>query len=645
VITIDFETRSECDITKCGAWVYSTHPSTEVLCMAWAVDDGEVQLWLPGDENPFDENDTSLGIHIEAHSAFFEKAIWQNIMTPRYNWFHYCQWFWHCSAAKAAAHSLPRALDKAGAALGLTIQKDQEGKRIMLKLCKPRKATKNNDAKWHEDPEDYKKLYQYCMDDVRAERALSNALRDLSESETKIWQLDQKINERGVRVDMEAVEAAIKLSGEYVDRENEKLSDLTNGEVKKASENSKLLKWIKKQGHSMESVTKEEVAATIMDPYIDLTLKLLLEYRQKLSKTSVAKYKSIQKAICNDGRLRDLLMYHGAHTGRWAGKIFQPHNLPQNKFTGNVEQYFEILKLKDLNTFELCYPEVMETISYLIRPLLIPSEGKLFFGGDYTAIEAMVLPWIAGDDATLDIFRGGGDLYIQLASEIYQKPAASITKGSVERKVGKQAILGLGYQMGADRFQRTCASYGIEITDEMAKHVVSTYRDNYKKIPEFWKNQELAAITAIKTGKFVRCGKIGWGIEGDFLYCKLPSKRVLAYYKPTLKETETPWGEPKMAMHYMHVNPVTKKWEETYTYGGKLTENIVQAIARDLLTHAMLELEDNGYDIILHIHDEIICEKEDGTVSEFEKLMSSKPDWAEGLPVDVEGWSGLRYLK
>ncbi len=650
MIYVDFETRSKCDLIKEGAWKYSLHPSTEVLCMAWAIDDGEVQLWKAGDPIPkvfLGYNHVIHGVNgreevisplCEAHNAFFELAIWTNVLKwPAVKW---C-----CSAAKCAAHSLPRSLDKAGKALGLSIQKDQEGKRVMMKMCKPRKPTKHNPAIWHERPEDFQKLYAYCMDDVRAERALGHALRDLSAQETKVWELDQKINVRGVRVDVDAVQAALDLSEEYTERLNEEMFAATNGEVLRASEAGKLTKWCNSMGVAMNSVAKQELADALNNMEMPEEVRTALTIRQRAAKTSVAKYKAMKAATAPDGRIRDLLMYHGASTGRWTGKLVQPQNLPRNNFKGDLEQYFTILKTATPSAFELCFPEVMETISSLIRPCFIASEGKALFGGDYSSIEARVLLWLAGDERALDLFRHGKDVYLDLASEIYNMRPEDIAKDSRERQLGKQGILGCGYGMGHAKFLTTCEAYGIEIDEEMAQKVVDTYRNKYHKVKSMWYDMERAAISAVETGDMQFCGKIGWGIDGDFLYAKLPSKRLIAYYKPEVRMTETPWGQEKNTLTYMATNSVTRKWERERTYGGKIVENITQGVARDVMAEAMLRCEDAGYEVVLTVHDEILTEKGDGNVKEFENLMSALPDWAEGLPVEVEGWSGQRYLK
>lgn len=645
MISIDFETRSKADIWKVGAWKYAEDPSTEVLCMAYAVDDSEVGLWVAsegwGTTSHFFEQLIDHGEFFEAHNSFFELAIWKNIMVKRHGFPEIPDDQWSCTAAKAAAHALPRALAKVGAALNLDIQKDEEGRRVMLKLAKPRKPTKNDKSEWHNDPKDFEKLYEYCKADVETERCLSHRLRDLNKNERKIWLLDQKINMRGVRVDLEAVKCALSFAQEYKERFVDDILRLTDGYIKAATQSTKLKDWINDQGVAIENVQKATVAKAL-EGDLPENVRGALEIRQKLSKSSIAKYQAILNAICADGRMRGLLMYHGASTGRWTGKLFQPHNLPVNKFVGDVEEYFDILKQGKLSTFEFCYPDVMDTLSYNIRGCLIPTEGNEFFSGDYNAVEARVLLWFAGDEKALDIFRAGEDIYLDLANEIYGR---KITEKGEERDLAKRGVLGCGYGMGHVKFKDTCATYGLEISEELAEKVVKTYRSKYDRVVKFWKDQEDAAMKAVITKEFVQEGRIGWGIHNGFLFCRLPSGRCLAYFHPKIEPHETPWGAVKDTLTYMHVNPKTKKWERTKTYGGKITENIVQATARDLMAEAMVNCEENGYEVVLSVHDELITENCFGSVEEFEQLMGIVPEWAEGLPVKVEGWQGKRYLK
>ena len=635
MIHLDVETRSKCDLKNKGAVAYAAHPSTEVICMAWAVDDGPINLWKMGEvlpEFPADEI-------YAAHNAGFEDAIFKHTLKlPPLNWV--------CSAAKCAAHSLPRALGKAADALGLDVRKDEDGKRVMMQLCKPRKPSKADPNEWHTPetyPEKFEALYAYNKDDVAVERAIDKELRDLNPLEQKVWALDQKINERGIRVDIEAVKASIKVSNDYSLLGNERMAVVTNGAVSKATEAKKLTEWIRSKGINMNGVTKQEVIDTLnMDLPADV--KEALEIRQKLGKTSVAKYKKIINAVSDDDRLHGLLLYHGAHTGRWTGMRVQPQNFPRRKDKGDLDTYFRVLK-QTPDSFGLFYPDVMDMVSQMLRPCIIASEGTSLYGGDYASIEARVLLWLADDERALNVFRNGGDIYRDLASTIYKIPAEEIGQDSKERQLGKQGILLSGFGGGAGSFFDTCQSYGIKISMEEAKVVVETYRNKYPKVKSMWYAQERAALQAVKTSRYVSCGKIGWGKSGDFLLCKLPSKRLLAYYSPKIEARETPWGDMKDCLTYMGVNSVTRKFERMHTYGGKIVENITQGVARDLLAEAMLAVEDGGYDIVMHTHDEITGEHSDGSIEEFEKLMCTLPDWGLDIPVAVEGWENERYIK
>lgn len=653
MIYIDFETRSKADITKEGAWRYAEDPSTEPLCLAFAVMGAPVDLWVPGEVFPRDlAYYIDQGQLVEAHNAFFERAIWRNIMVPQYGWPDIPDAQWACSASRVAAHAIPRALDKAGAALGLAIQKDQEGKRIMMKLTRPRKPTKNNSNVWHEDHADYRKLYNYCVDDIKAERALSNRIRPLSDFERQVWLLDQKINERGVRVDLEAVEAAMVIADQYKGKLNRELERLTRGEVVSASQNIRLLDWLEGQGLDMDDLTKASVIEALenvtktMDDIQALQNKIkivrVLEIRQQYAKTSTAKYAKIRKMVCKDGTLKDLYLYHGAGTGRWTGKGVQPQNLPRNKFKGDLETAYEILKQRDPEAFEMGYPDVLDTLSSLIRGCFIPSEGKTFYGGDYAAIETRVLFWLAGEEKGLKLFHKGKDLYVDMAKTIYEKEGIS----KDERTLGKQAMLGAGYQMGHKKFRETCAFHGIVISEDLAQKAIQTYRNKYDIVVRFWNDQEWAAKEAVVTGWPVRSGKVLWKKNKGFLYCRLPSGRCLAYYDPRVELVDTPRGQQKEGVTYMHVNSMTKQWERTKTYGGKLVENITQAVARDLMVYAMLNLDKAGYEVVMHTHDEIITEiDERGSVRRFGNLMAQLPNWGAGIPMNVDGWKGKRYLK
>lgn len=644
MITIDFETRSKVSIKSAGAWRYAADPSTKVLCLGFSVNDGPVDIWTPGEAFPF----SSKSFHqelFEAHHAFFEKAIWRNIMVPQYGWPDIPDRQWTCTASRAAAQALPRTLDMVCKALNLPVQKDAWGKSTMLKLARPCTPSKANPTGWHEGREDYEKLYEYCRTDVAAEVGLSKALRPLNPTEREVWLLDQKINERGIRVDRRAVDCAIKILQENEEKLYKEFRQLTGGMVHTVGQRDKFLLWLSTLGVSSEKLAKADVLNLLEDPSLKPVARKALVIRQALSKTSTAKYQAIQKALCDDDRLRDLLMYHGASTGRWTGKLVQPQNFPRQVLKKGLETCFEILKTGDLDRFELAYEDVTGTLSGIIRGVFIPSEGHLFFGGDYAAIEARVLFWLAGESKGLQMFRDGEDLYKDMAANIYGVPVAQVTKA--QREMGKRAILGCGYGMGVKKFKDTCQLFArVEVSEELADKAVTAYRDKYRTVPIMWRSQEYAAKEAVmQKGKPVKCGRITWMTKGKFLYAALPSGRLLSFYDPKIEVHETSWGEKKDTVTYMSVNSVSKQWERTKTYGGKITENLCQAVARDLMAEAMLRCEKAGYKICLSVHDELLCERVGGSVDEFENLMSELPAWAKGCPVKSEGWSGSRYSK
>lgn len=640
VIHLDFETRSSADIKKVGAWVYSLHPSTDVICLAYGID-GDVYHWRPGQKPPkklFDVH--SSGHRILAYNAFFEYSIWMNVMAKKYGWLrpHFGQWF--DVAAKAAAHALPRSLGEAGKALKLKQIKDESGKKIMLKLSKPRR-----DGSFYtpeQVPEDFKKLYEYNIDDVIAETAIDDTLRNLTETEKKVWELDFKINTRGIYIDRKAVLCAMNLINLYTERLNKRIKIVTCGAVEAATQRQRLLDWVVSKGVPAEALAKADVQELIKGD-LPPDVREALEIRGELSRSSTAKYSSALEHLGEDDRIRGSLLYHGAAPGRWAGSGFQPHNLPRGTIK-NMELAIDIVKENRLPYLEMMYDSVMETLSSAVRGVICAPPGKKLYCVDYAAIEARGILWLSGDPG-IGTFQRGGDIYKEMASDIYSKEVSRIDK--TERQLGKIAILGLGYGMGASKFVMTCAGYGIEISEEFADRVVKTYRKKYADVVKFWYAVENAAIEAVRTNKIVRMGKVAFLMSKGFLYCRLPSGRCIAYCRPTLETITTPWGEPKLQVAYEGVNPKTKKWEYMHTYGGKLAENISQGTARDIMAGAMLALEDKGYEIIMTVHDEIVVEtpKDFGSLKEFQEIASRVPEWARGFPVGVEGWEGERYKK
>lgn len=675
--TVDFETRSACSLRKSGSWRYSIDPSTEILCLCFRLPSWEpsrTALWTPsfpllGIAETFPVDDISELIQwieqgglIEAHNAAFERCIWTNILVPMYGWPQIGIHQWRCSAAKSAAHALPRGLEDVGSALSLTALKDTEGHKLMMKLSKPRKSRKAERelwAKtpgmtgpknlWHESVESFEKLWRYCRQDVLAEAALSEALPDLNPHETLIYEMDQKINQRGFQLDMDAVEVAIALIAQETTRLNTELSVLTDGKVQKATQRKQMMAWLESERLSLPDTQKETIDAYLHPECREVfspKARRGLEIMRALGRSSTAKYVSMQDWAGHDGRVRGGLLYHGASTGRWSGSGVQPHNFVRGSVK-DMDGLWSVLKTQRISDIQAKYGGVMEALSNGLRGAIVAGPGKTLYVADYAAIEARVVLWLAGDDEALDIFRRGEDIYCSMAETIYGYPCTKKDNDS-ERQVGKIAILGLGYQMGVSKFQATAEAAGVQLSEETAKEVVDAYRNRFHRVKQMWWDQEEAAIKAVKSRKPVQCGRMLWLREDNFLYCQLPSGRRLAYPFPEVRQKETPWGEKRANLTFMGVDSYTRKWKRQSTYGGMIVENQTQSVARDLLADALLACEQSRiYLPVLSVHDESICEVDEtaGSLHEFEALMTKAPKWGIGIPIAVDSWKGTRYKK
>jgi DNA polymerase len=629
--------------------------------MGFQFEDGEVEIWKPAD---FIQQGGGVGgptwwhsplskLHIEAHNAEFERAIWETIMVPQYSFTKDVTW--SCTAARAAALALPRALDDVNRVLGLSEQKDKEGHFLMMEMCKPRKPTKKDPREnWLHDEEKLQRLYEYCKQDVVAEVALSKAIRKLNAVEQQVWEADQEINKRGIAFDAEFVQGGMALWEEKKSILNQQISEATGGAITSGSQHKRFLMWAQKWYPDLESVGKDPLKDLLARDDVPQELRDLFVLRAEVNKTSNAKFKALWMRRSDDGRVRSMFMYHGASTGRWTGKATQLHNLPSGRgLKFDHDLCVEVVKRKDLGLMDMLYPNSMSYLSACIRQCFVPKPGHKFVCADYSAIEARVLLWLVGDPGIEIIKQADADknsevdIYKDLASKIYNKPVEGITED--ERQLGKQGILGLGYRMGVDRFRATCHQYGIEIDHGMAERVVQVYRDTYGRVRQFWDDVEATAMQCIRTRKPVRCGRVVWGLKDKFLHCSLPSGRLLSYHRPSIKEAETPWGDMREAIHFY--GPRTEGgWGFQHSHGGVFTENIVQAIARDLLAEAIVRLEAHNTPVVLHVHDEVLCEVPSEAFIEedmvwFDELVSRNPSWAPDLPIAVESWRGDRYRK
>ncbi len=648
---IDFEMRSRTDLKKIGAWAYAAHESTEILCLAWSIDGAAPQIVTAAQIESAHIPALLWGVLFDtectvvAHNAAFEYAIYREILVKRFGWPALeSPARWSCTLARAAMSNLPISLDACGAALKISAEKDLMGRSVMLKLCKPQA-----DGTFNEDPELYAALYKYCARDVEAEMELDARLPQMPASEKAIWDLDLIINRRGVLMDTELARRAESMVGALTESLNARLFEITGGAVSKASRVAEIKRYLEAQGVKyVTSLDKEAVTELLADATTPAAVREVLNIRRQVGKTSTSKYTAIIAAAGGgrDRRARGLLQYHGASTGRWAGRLVQIHNFP--KGCDALEQELIISAIMSNNQGELDRmfgSRAMDALSGALRGTVIAEAGKVLAVADYNTIEPRVLFWLAGDAAALKAYREGADLYVDLARLIFRNPALT-KKNARERAVGKFGILGCGYGMGAPRFQAQCATAGLNIDLSLAATAVRAYRDRYQSVTTLWKSVEAAAKQAIRNpGMAVPCAKVFFFLDakGEFLRCKLPSGRLLRYYKPSIQP-----GAYGDEVHYQGPG-LGGILEGQKTYGGSLVENIVQAIARDILAAAMLRVEAAGFPISFHVHDELVAEVDErdaeDALAEFIQRMCELPAWAQGLPIAAEGYVAERYKK
>lgn len=635
-INIDFETRSTVDLRATGVYPYAAHPSTEILCMAYSTDSMEPMLWVPGDPIPYDILDAvNWGKQFRAWNAQFERIIWRDILVPHHGFPEVPLEYWTCTMVEAAAMALPRSLGKCADVLKVAEQKDEAGHRLMLQMSKPRRPRKSEDPNgiyWWDDAARREKLYAYCLQDVRTEAAVAGKLRRLTSKERELYLLDQQANDRGVGLDLPLVEAMVRLRDERTKRADLELSLLTDGACTKITNTADIRKWL-----GVDSIAKAAVAE-LLETETDPTRKRVLELRAAVGRSSVAKLDTML-AVELDGRAHGLLQFLGADTGRWAGRLIQPQNFPRPT-VAHPEKYIAQVKIGDYDGLN-AGGEIMELLSSMLRSCLKASRGSKFLCADFSAIEGWVVSWLAGQD--------GMTSYEAMASKIFGKPEDEITPD--ERTVGKVAVLGCGFGMGHEKYQGTVKDWtGMDISSDLSMLAVNTYREVNHKIKSLWYAAEEAAVAAVtRPGLRSKVGRndcVTFRVKGPYLWAVLPSGRALCYPLPVLRDTITPWGAVKPTVEISTTNSFTRKWERRTLYGGLITENLVQAIARDVMAEAMLRVQAEGYNIVLTVHDEILAEAATSrSLTTFCDLMAVTPAWAPGLQVSVDGWEGERYRK
>lgn len=685
---LDIETRSCCDLRKAGQYAYAEHPTTEILCVAWALDNDPVAVWYPRTELPPDLLAVALAdpaVSLVAHNASFERVLLTGAPGQRIGMPAAIEPLgrWVCTAARAACMGLPRTLEGAGGALGLACQKDKDGYRLMLRMCKPK--PKSSPPQWVDDNDSLRRLGAYCARDVEVERLIYRKLPPLLPAERAAWETTEEMNDRGVRVDTDLLLRLAFLIDDAERDLNSRISAATAGAVPRVTNHGSLTRWLATRGIDDAAETgigKAALAALLERDDIDSLVRGVLLMRREGGKSSAAKYRAILERLSRDGRLRGALVYCGAaSTGRWSSRGAQLQNLPRGGSVKNVNGAIrDLLAGATLGEVEDLHGPPMVVASELLRPVFVAAPTTWLARGDYSQIEARVLPWLAGAEWKLDAFRRydariGPDLYRVGASGIYGKAPEEID--STERQVGKVSELALGFQGGPGALQAMARGYGVKIPkfsgeDRRAASVgtdqwiVNKWRTanpeisatGYDGAPGFWKQLERAAIECMESapGVVVRVGGNGRPVlefrrNREAMALRLPSGRSLIYWTPRLRNVETPWG-PRLSVVYRSEDAQTKQWAEFAAYGGLWTENVVQATARDLMADALVRGRARGFAGVLTVHDEGIFElprSEYQTAADaataVESLMRETPAWAAGLPVAADASADQRYVK
>lgn len=636
-LNIDIETYSSNDI-KNGVYKYADAEDFEILLFAYSVDGGEVEcLDLTKQDLPDDIREMLFDKEVRKHAfnAQFERVCLSRYLgVPTY--LDPSQW--QCTMVLAQELGLPSSLERCANYLNLAQEKDAAGKNLIKYFSIPCKPTKVNGGRTRNlpehDPEKWQMFIDYCVQDVVVEMAIAEKLEAIpvNEREWDYYACDQRINDRGVELDTELVESALYCKDLKMESLSKELKDITG--LDNPNSRAQLLPWLKEKGYSASALTKSDVENEIKSA--DGELKRVLELKLQTAMSSLKKYEAMERAMCSDNRVHGLLQFYGAsRTGRWAGRVVQVQNLARN-YLIDLDDARNFVKKRDIDAVEILYDSLNDTLKQLIRTALIAKDGAEFYVSDFSAIEARVIAWFAGEKWRLEVFATHGKIYEASASQMFGIPIEEVDKGL--RQKGKIAELALGYQGGPGALKQMGAlNMGLE--EGELQGLVDDWRRANPNIVQFWRDVQRAATKALKTRRPIKLGKLTFNYRKGFLLIKLPSGRNLAYARAKVEPGD--YGD-KISYEGQGDKAYFTKQE---TYGGKLVENIVQATARDILAEALLRIEEAGHDVVFHVHDEAIIEGSGMTIEEVNNLMAQAPDWAEGLPLNSEGYVTKYYMK
>lgn len=653
-LSIDIETKSSIDIGKAGLYRYAQSEDFEILLFAYQRDEDPVRIidLAQGEQIPAIIQCMMMDPNVikHAYNAAFE---WYCLNIAGY---HTPLEQWRCTMAHGLYCGYTAGLDATGKAIGLPQDKQKlsVGKALIRYFCVPCKPTKSNGNRtWNlpkHAPAKWDLFKEYCKQDVVTEREILRRLSlfPMPEGEIRQWQMDIRMNAFGVRGDEDLVSGAL-----YVNNVSERLLfDEACRLTGLANPNSaqQLLGWLEEKGIPLQNLQKDTVSEALQMEGLPGEARKVLEIRQQLGKTSIKKYEAMDYAMCDDGRIRGLTQYYGANrTGRWAGRLVQMQNLPRN-YLKTLDYARNLVKNKNFDGVRILYGNVPDTLSQLIRTAFIPSEGNKLVVADFSAIEARVIAWLAGEQWVNEVFATHGKIYEATASQMFHVPVEKIAKGNPEyslRQKGKVATLALGYQGGTNALI-AMGALNMGLTEEELPDIVQRWRNANRRICDLWYSVEQAALTVMQTAQTQSINGLIFSLEGDMVYgqsfltVRLPSGRKLFYPKPFLQENQ--FG--KMALHYYTVGQNTRKWEVASTYGGKMTENIVQAVARDCLAETLKRIDARGLQVVFHVHDEVIIDApQETTVDEICGLMAEPIPWAPGLILKGAGFESQYYMK
>jgi DNA polymerase len=649
----DYETRSTLELGDVGAWRYTTHISTDVWCCAYCVDDSPVELWLPGNPIPdqFIEAANNRDWLIVAFNDGFERLVEQHIMAPRYGWPLIPIERHRCLQAASLARALPGSLDGAAAALKLTQQKDAAGKRVMMMMSRPRKPRRDEDPKgvyWFDDEERRQQLYAYCKQDVITERQLHKHVPFLEGDEQALWLIDQQINDRGVFVDRQLLDSALKIAEQAQADIDLELAEITAGEIDSVHQVARLLEWLNVRGCKLKSITKEDLERALVKELPDTTRRVI-QLRLDGAHAATNKLDTMRAWLSPDSRARGCFKFHGASTGRWSSYGIQVQNL-KRPVVEDVDAAIEAVASGSLQHLRQHYSQPMSVVGDVTRAMMCAAPGHRLIVADLSGIESRVTAWVSGQQSKLDMWRRFDETQDPTLEPYFLIGHMLGVPEEKARAIGKTADLAFGYMGGVGAWRKLAGSDD-NSSEEVIKQRQYKWRDAHPHTRDFWKTINTKAINAVKTPfrliKFQRpeWHHISFESDGMFLYMHLPSGRKIAYPFPHLTTTDR-GGEAVVFMDWG-----VRGWGECRfglgAYGGTWIENAVQAIARDIIADAMPRLEKAGYKIVLHVHDEIVAEvpEDFGSNDEFLKILTTPPAWAAGLPLAAKCREGLRFCK